>query len=253
MALELTPRDLAVLLYTWQNRIVATRHLHRAFWPGASLPTVTRRLVLLREEGYLGYRQYPWLTERVLYFASLTGNRALAGAGLLDPANIGDYPRQPSELTPAVRHDLTVVDLRLCLEETGVDGRTWISDHQLRLERHQQGQSLRVPDGVFHFTLGPRSQPGLLEFENAAYRQTRVAAILTRLRVQYPDHQVLIVTKAAPRAALFRAWAAESGVYADAPAQVAVSDLESVLVRGLDAGFLDLQGRPLTPQTADLP
>ena len=140
-----------MLLYTWQNRFVATRHLRRAFWPGVSLPTVTRRLVLLREEGLLGFRQYPWLTERVLYFANLECNRALAAAGLLDPAYVGDYPRQPSELTPALRHDLTVVDLRLILEETGVDGRSWISDHQLRLNATARASPCASPMGSSNF------------------------------------------------------------------------------------------------------
>ncbi|MGH7441723.1 MAG: hypothetical protein ACREKE_03505 [bacterium] len=240
MALELTDRDLAVLLYTWQNRFVATRHLHRAFWPEASLPAATQRLVTLREKGYLGFRSFPWLQERVLYFASLEGNRALAKVGLLPEAYIHDYPRKPEESTPALRHDLTVVDLRLALEETGADGRTWVSDHQLRLENRRRGVAVRVPDGVFEFEVEGRRGKGVLEFENAPYRRPRVAAILTRLRVHYPEHQVFIVTKSAARAAAFRTWAANVGVYADHPEQVVVADLADVAEKGLEAGFKDL-------------
>jgi hypothetical protein len=246
MTPELTPRDLAVLLFTWQNRFVATRHLHRAFWSGASLSSVTKRLVALRQDGLLGFRQFPWLTERVLYFSNLNGNRVLGAAGLLDPAYVSDYPRRPEELTPALRHDLTVVDLRLSLEESGVDGRTWVSDHQLRLERRRIGQASRVPDGVFEFRLGPHTGHGLLEFENATYRRPRVAAILSRLRVQYPAHQVFIVTKSAARAVHFRTWAAESRVYADAPHQVAVSSRDQVIQTGIGTGFLDLRSQALT-------
>jgi hypothetical protein len=252
MAIELSPRDLAVLLFTWQNRFVATRQLHRAFWPGASRSAANQRLVALRDRGLLGFRHYPWLSERVLYFASLRGNRELAAAGLLDPSHLNDVPRQPGELTPALRHDLTVVDLRLRLEETGVDGRTWVSDHQLRLERARVGPATRVPDGIFGYAVGKVSGLGLLEFENATYRRPRVAAILSRLRAQYPSHQVLVVTKSAAREGHFRDWAAWSGVYADAPHQVAVSNQGSVGQKGLDAGFLDLQGSPWPPPMGGL-
>ncbi|MGH7443021.1 MAG: hypothetical protein ACREKE_10155 [bacterium] len=66
---------------------------------------------------------------------------------------------------------------------------------------------------------------------------------LSRPWVHYPDHQVFIVTRTPARAAAFRAWAANVGVYADFPGQVAVADQESVLARGLEGGFMDLSGK----------
>ena len=47
----------------------------------------------------------------------------LSRGGLLSPAWVGDYPRRPQELSPAFRHDLRVVDLRLGLEESGADSK----------------------------------------------------------------------------------------------------------------------------------
>ncbi|HTB22303.1 MAG TPA: hypothetical protein VK914_06330 [bacterium] len=244
MRFEPTDRDLAVLLFTWQNRFVSTAQLHRAFWQDASPSAASKRLVALREAGLLGFRSFAWLSERLLYFPCQGGNRVLADCGLLAKEWLKDFPRRPEDLSPALRHDLKVVDLRLGLEESGVDGRTWVSDHQLRMLSREPGPRKRVPDGIFEFSFRGIRGGGLLEYEHAPYRRPAAKGLLSRLRHRYGGRFVFLVARAGGRADTLRAWARESGIYADAPRQLAFSHQEAVAELGLDGGFLDVEGRP---------
>lgn len=244
MPFEPGDRDLAVLLFTWQNRFVSTAQLHRAFWRDASSAAASKRLVALRRAGLLGFRSFAWLSERLLYFPCLRGNRILADCGLLAREWARDFPRRPEDLSPTLRHDLKVVDLRLGLEESGADGRTWISDHQLRMLSREPGPRKRVPDGIFEFSFRGIQGRGLLEYEHAPYRRPTAKDLLSRLRHRYEGCFVFIVTRTRGRADCFRAWARESGVYADAPRQLAFSHQEAVADLGLDGGFVDVEGKP---------
>ncbi|MGH7441835.1 MAG: hypothetical protein ACREKE_04085, partial [bacterium] len=188
MVFEPDDRDLAVLLFAWQSRFVTTKQLQRAFWPGALCPRAAPRLRVLRQEGLLGFRHFPWLSERLLYFPARAGNRALAACGLLTVRQVPDCPRAPEALSPALRHDLGVVDIRLGLEESGADGRTWVSDHELRQRARTLDRQERVPDGVFDFTLDGTMRgmgKGVLEYERIPYHRSKIPALLARLRDRY--------------------------------------------------------------------
>ena len=243
MDIEANDRDLAALLFTWQNRFVSGAQLKRGFWQDVEPKSANRRLALLRKQGLLNYHTFPWLPEHGLYFSCREGNKVLASCGLLSEVQARDYPRRPEELSPALRHDLNVVDLRLGLEESGVDGRTWISDHQLRMQQRKMGAQQRVPDAVFEYTHKNVHGLGVLEYERAPYRKALVHGLLTRLRDRYEDHTLFIVTPNPDRSETFRNWVADSGVYNDAPRQTAFSHQEAVVKDGLDGGFVDLNGK----------
>jgi len=201
-------------------------------------------MAALRAAGLLGFRGYPWLKDGPLHFSSRKGNRCLAEIGLLSRSHIADCPRPAEEPGPALRHDLNVIDLRLGLEESGADGRTWVSDHQLRIQRRAMGSQERVPDGVFEFRRGPTQEQGLLEYEHSPYHRSSIAALLARLRDRYEGHTLFVVCPSLKRADTFRAWAAGSRAYDDAPDQIAFSWREPVAKDGLDGGFVDLWGHP---------
>lgn len=146
-----------------------------------------------------------------------------------------------------------MVDLRLGLEESGADGRTWIGDHQLRMERWRPGREGRVPDGLFEYGPPGTVRLGILEYEHAPYRKPQALDMLFGLRALYPDRRLFVVTRTAERARFFRAWAAESTAYADAPALAVFSHAEAVVKAGLNAPFVDLRDRPWSPQDKETP
>ncbi|HTB22596.1 MAG TPA: hypothetical protein VK914_07820 [bacterium] len=241
MNLELTSRDRSLLWATWQNRLMAPRQYLRRFWNGGSHQAVSRRLTKLKDEGLLQYISVPWNLDRRLYTITKAGNRALVDAGLLDPALVLDFPRRPKELSPALLHDLSVVDLRIAFELTG--GKTWVSDHQLRLGRPQRLGNVRVADGMFDFDADGLRRRGVLEFERRSYRRPQMAQVLSRLRFDHGEDTIFFVTLNADRARRVWSWTVESGIWGDRPASFLVAPLGSALKSGLKAGFVDLEGR----------
>jgi Replication-relaxation len=244
VSLELDARDLAALLFTWQNRFVSGAQLRRAFWRDRTPAQAALRLDALHAAAFLNARDFPWLKEQRLYFAGPTGNRALAGCGLLAPSQVKDYPRRPEHLSPALRHDLAVVDLRLGLEESGADGRSWISDHELRTQQRREGAQERVPDALFDFRREGRPGKGVLEYEHAPYRSAFIPSLLARVRDRYDGYCLFFVAPTLPRADSLRTWALNSGIYDDVPRQAAFSHAQAVSKDGLNGGFVDLLGRP---------
>lgn len=241
-SIQLTDRDLAVLYYTWQNRLLALRHYRRKFWPEASLPAAAQRLYKLRDAGFLKQATLPLLNERTLFCATRLGNVELAGVGLIPDRHIMDFPRRPAELTPTMRHDLQCVDLRIAFEETGADAATWQTDHQLRLGRPGVGHNTRTPDGIFRFQAGQRLGHGVLEFELASYRRPKLEIVLRRLKSFYGDHTIFFVCRTAQRAATLRSWCQDARTWQDRPSQICIVDFQNAVKSGLQANFIDLQG-----------
>ena len=240
-------RDLAVIYYTWQNRLMLTRQYQRKFWSGRGVAVTAARLARLREQGLLTYSRVPWLPEPVLYSSSLAGNRALIQHGLPKlpdpPIQERDFPARPADFTSSMKHDLGVVDIRIALEESGMVER-WVSDHQLRLARRQSGDQTRTPDGLFQFEFNGTMREGILEYERVGYRETRYTSVLTRLKALHPDATVFFVATSAGRLKTVRRWA-EKTAWIDSPALLQFADFEDVVMKGFWAGFRDLQGKPL--------
>jgi hypothetical protein len=241
MSLELTPRDRALLWATWQNRLMAPRQYLRRFWNGSAHQAVSRRLTKLKNEGLLQCVAVPWNVDRRLYTITGAGNRALVEASLLDPALVRDFPQRPKELSVALQHDLSVVDLRIAFELTGA--KAWVSDHQLRLARPQRLGNVRVADGMFDFEAGGLRGRGVLEFERRSYRRPKMAQVLSRLRFDHGEDTIFFVTLNAERARRVWSWTVEAGVWGDKPGRFLVAPLNAALKRGLEAGFVDLGGR----------
>jgi len=247
MSLELTPRDLALLWTTWQNRLMAPRQYLRRFWPDATQQAASIRLSALKSEGLLRRTLIPWNVDRHIYTISAAGNRALVEAGLLGPSQARDFPPRPQELTNALMHDLGVVDLRIALELTGANGATWVSDHQLRQARRWRLGNTRVADGMFEFEAHGREGRGVLEFERQSYRRPKMTQVLARLRFDHGNDTIFFVARSEERARRVWAWAAEAWTWGDRPERFLVAPLEAVLKDGLDAGFVDLRGEVLGP------
>jgi hypothetical protein len=248
--IALSERDLAVILYAWQNRLVLTRQIQRKFWPGRSIAATAARLGRLRDEGLLGYTRIPWLPEPVLYSSSLKGNRALIEHGLPGPPHPPvqerDFPTRPGDFTNTMKHDLDVVDLRIALEESGLVDR-WVSDHQLRLAARQLSDNSRTADGMFRFERHGRGCHGILEYERVGYRETRCVSVLNRLKALHPDATVFFVARSAGRAKTLRSWA-RSTPWTECPAQLQFGIFEDVVSNGLAANFRDLDDQRLKIQ-----
>lgn len=151
-----------------------------------------------------------------------------------------DFPRQPAELTPNMRHDLLVVDLRIAFEETGADAASWLSDHQLRLARVGLGRHLRTPDGVFEFEEGQKKLKGVLEFELSSYRLPILASVLRRLKTFYSTHTIFFICRTAERAATLRSWCLEIKTWNSHPRQIRIGHVSAAIQDGLSSNFVDL-------------
>lgn len=240
---SLTPRDLNILWYAWQQRFVAARQFRRLFWPQGALVTTRNRLNELRDAGFLASETFPVGVDRTLYFSSKAGNLALVEAGMLPEAYAGDYPRRPMEMTLNLDHDLRVTDLRIAIEETGGIPITWISDHQLRQNRGSTGPNTRVADGLFEWEAEGRRRMAVLEYENARYNRQRWPKVLLRLRFMHPDRLVFLVCRTPARVRSASEIIRATKVYSDHPDEIVIADYLSVTEKGLNAGFKNPEGR----------
>jgi hypothetical protein len=243
MSLALSPRDLALLWCTWQNRLMAHRQYLRHFWNGATHQAASRRLTKLKNEGLLQCVSVPWAVDRRIYTITAAGNRALVKAGLLRPEQVQDFLQRPKEMTPTIQYDLSVVDLRIAFEFTGAHGSTWVSAHQLRLARNLHLGNPRVADGIFMFDAHGRQGRGVLEFERQAYRRRKFIGVLSRLRYEHGNDIIFYVARSTERARRVWAWAKKAWPWGDRPQNFLVAPLALAAKDGLDARFLDLEGR----------
>ena len=238
--LKLSKRDLALLYYTWQNRFLARRHYQRKFWPELSQSAASKRLSQLCEAKLLRQTRLPQMEEAELFSASYLGNRKLTEIGLIPEKQLMDFPREPSEFRPTMRHDLTVVDVRIAFEESGADGSSWVSDHELRVGRVGRGRNLRTPDGVFEFEEEEKQFKGVLELELSPYREEKLAPLLRRLKTFYGDHSIFFVCTTAARVASFRSWCLKTRIWNDRPRQIRMAPLAAVRQEGLNSIFVNL-------------
>jgi hypothetical protein len=244
--IQLSDRDYQILWYTWQNRFLCFRHYQRKFWPGArNSSAVRQRIYKLRDAGYLNQAILPMLDARSIFCATNLGNTKLADIGLIKPDEIDDFPRKPAELTPTLRHDLDVVDLRISFEATGADVRSWITDHQLRLARPRASCNTRTPDGIFEVFQNGQSHPAALEYELASYSQQILMRVLLRMKSRYRDHLIFFVCRSAERAHSFRKMVIKAHIQNDRLGNMFFGHIEAALVHGLKSGFLDLSGKVL--------
>jgi hypothetical protein len=242
---SLTPRDLSILWYAWQQRFVAVRQFQRLFWAQGATVTARNRLNELRDAGFLASETFPVGVDRTLYFSAKAGNLALVEAGLLPEAFRGDYPRRPKEMTLNLDHDLRVTDLRIAIEETGGIPITWTSDHQLRQNRGSAGPNTRFADGLFEWEARGKRRLAVLEYENARYNRERWPNVLLRLRSKHSDRLVFLVCRTPARVRSATAIIRATRVYADRSDGLVIADFPSVAEKGLMAGFVDLEGHPL--------
>ena len=242
---SLTPRDLNILWYAWQQRFVAVRQFQRLFWAQGATVTARNRLNELRDAGFLASETFPVGADRTLYFSAKAGNLALVESGMLPEAFGGDYPRRPKEMTLNLDHDLRVTDLRIAIEETGGIPITWTSDHQLRQNRGSAGPNTRFPDGLFEWEAQGKRRLAVLEYENARYNRDRWPNVLLRLRSMHADRLVFLVCRTPARVRSATAIIRATKVFADRTDGLVIADFLSVAEKGLKAGFVDLEGRPL--------
>lgn len=247
--IELTANDRAILWFTWQNRFVLESHYKAKFWPTTTVNAARMRIGALREAGYLrstyADSMIPGVHHRNLFTITRKGNQALIREGILDPKYERDYPRAGThQVTPAVYHDLTVVEIRIAFENTGADAEGWISDHELRLTRRQTGSGLRVPDGIFPFKARGAEGFGVLEYENRSYDRAKIAEVLAKLRSQRSQDYIFIVCRNSTRARLVRLAAVQTGVWADRPRHLFFGSAEDVTRAGFNGGFVDQAGNP---------
>src|SRR5580700_10331504 len=118
-AMNLSTTHLAAIYYTWQNRFLCPRHYFRKFWPDSTLAAVLGILGEICEAGYLRRIDFPTIAENQIYCSTKRGNSEIAKIGLISEGEIMGFPRRPEELSNALRHDLTVTDLRIAFEESG--------------------------------------------------------------------------------------------------------------------------------------
>ncbi|HTB21920.1 MAG TPA: hypothetical protein VK914_04350 [bacterium] len=245
MGLELTRRDLALLWYTWQNRLMTPRQYLRRFWSDATHQAASKRLTHLKNEGLLQYVHFPWGADRSIYTITAAGNRALIEARLLPPDQTHDFPQRPLEMTAALVQALSVVDMRIAFELSGAKGSTWIAPHQLRQGRHLYLGNPRVADGIFSFNAHGRQGRGILEFERQSYPRRKFIDILHSLRYAYENDTIFYVARSTERARRVWNWAKDAWVWGDRPKNFLVTPLNLAAKDGLDALFFDLKGRGL--------
>jgi hypothetical protein len=246
--MEPDDRDLAALLFAWQCRRVTPAQLRRAFYADLAPTTGPRRLARLVDEGLMENFGTPEGHRRPLLAATRAGRSLLALYGLLPKEWV------PEEASPApgpsLDHDLAVVDLRLAFEESGADGRTWISDHELRRSRRRPGAWGRIPDALFDFEWRDASGQGILEYEHKAYSRRQRAGMLAHLRVLHPRRTLFIVSQTSVASEAFRSWAATSPLAPLNRALLAFAAYADAAALGLKAGWRDVDGAAWTPGAA---
>src|ERR1035437_769516 len=208
--LQLTDRDLGILLYTYQNRFLAFRHYQRKFWGDTSIQAVQHRIYKLRDAGLLNQAELPMLDARSLFCSTRKGNQKLFEADVIKESDVTDFPRRPGEFRPAMLHDLQVVDLRIAFEQTAADAMSWVTDHQLRLAKPGGSYNTRTPDGVFKWDHRDSTYDGVLEFERCSYGKDVLFKVFQRLKIHYGRSLTFFVCRSPERQATVMAWAKAS-------------------------------------------
>ena len=178
--MKLTDRDQKLLNDIQNYGLLPTKLICDRHFPDVASSTVLRRLRLLEEAQYiqrisgLDYGGNAWcMTKR--------------GAEMLNgqPAKTS-YPRQ------IISHDLTLMHLRIRLEEVGI-AQAWIPEHVIRKRMAESTSfknltSANIPDGLMGVETGRGTkQAYAIELELTAKNQDRYQAILD----QYEEREDL--------------------------------------------------------------
>lgn len=164
--MKLTDRDRALLLDIQKYGILPTRLIASRHFPGVALSTVLRRLRVLNERRYIqritGVENgsHAWcMTEK--------GAQELNGG----PAKTS-FPRH------IIEHDLTLMKLRMRLEETGI-AQAWIPEHVIRkcmaqASSYRNFDRANIPDGLMGFVSRRHNKLAYaIELEMTAKSQSR--------------------------------------------------------------------------------
>jgi hypothetical protein len=238
-----TSRDYQILWYAWHCRFLTLLQYHRLFWNKSTVAAARPRLRALVQRGLLGSIPRPPNKAGTLYVSTRPGIQVLIESGILSPSLKKDYPRRPEEVGPGLDHDLMVNDIRIAFEETGSIPITWVSDHQLRQQRHRNSfVNSRVADGLFEWESHGIRHKGVLEFERWPYGRRRLQNIVSRLRTTHPTRTVFFVVLTRHRTLTVSKIVRFSRAYVDRPQDFYISDFPSVATSGLEGDFTDLEG-----------
>lgn len=240
--LQVTDRDLGILLYTFQNRFLAFRHYQRKFWGDTSIQAVQHRIYKLRNAGLLNQAELPMLDARSLFCSTRKGNQKLFEADVIKESDVTDFPRRPGEFRPAMLHDLQVVDLRIAFEYTAVDAMSWVTDHQLRLAGNGGSYNTRTPDGVFQWKHRDSTYNGVLEFERCSYGNEVLLKVFRRLKIYYGTSLTFFVCRSQQRQATVMDWARRSRLWVEGSNQIYFSHFQLAHEKGIYGAFTNLSG-----------
>jgi hypothetical protein len=247
-------RDLNILYFTWQCRFVAQRQFKARFWADASQQTMSARISRLCEAKLLRAHLFSYLlNDRYLYSITNAGVRELVAAGLPNVPE-GDYVKKAPDVTPGMKHDLALTDLRIGCERGG-HVLYWQSEHELRLARRQGKGPTRIVDGLFKYQALHADAWGLFEYERVGYRRSKFVDILNRLKTSSEHTQgvaLFFVSETAQRAETLRQWASTSLPWTLTPDLIYFGHFEAIKAEGLAGGFVNLNSLPLAlPRLVD--
>lgn len=195
--------DEQVKTLTWihSNRAITPKHFQKKFKPGQTLGRACQILSRWEELGLLK-RHKAFLNSDSFYSLSYKSIRFLADKRLI---LLSKNAREAKVNTYEKEHDKRVVNIRVAVENSGLDKLLWLSDYEMRcgldpekkkaLEAGSNDPHIflieknkrKVPDGYFECLVRGRAWSFVVEYEHHPYSQERVQTVLLRLYREYPN------------------------------------------------------------------
>jgi hypothetical protein len=199
--------QLKVLAWIHSNRAITPKHFRLKFKPEQTPARACQILDRWEKLGLLK-RHKAFLNSDSFYSLSYKSIKVLADKGLILLSKNG---REAKINTFEKEHDKRVINMRVAIENSGLDNLLWLTDYEMRCGLNSdkkralvrgtsdphvfliEKNKRKVPDGYFEADLEGRTWSFVFEYEHHPYSQERVQTVLLRLYKEYPDSIKTIV------------------------------------------------------------
>jgi hypothetical protein len=209
-------REISVLKYLKDHRVLSIDQIARRFWTGQSLRSPKVKLAELATRGLVHSIKFARLRASSHYSLTPAGFSLLKSHGLAFEQERAHLSKPTCMISGNFEHHSRVADLRIALETSFPEGTLrWIPEIVIwqdrkrfglhRMDSRDKRLRSRIPDGII--AINDRSM--VFEYEHASYRRGKFYQIIETWEGIWKNYRKLIVTPTQKRTVELNAWCKE--------------------------------------------